>query len=309
MQNPIIEKNKFGYYEVKDKPSVAELKQYYAEKYYQLSTSKTYQQNYSHKEIAYINNKLEQKYLAAISFLCASARAPGSFLDVGAGEGWALAHMKAKGWQCTGLDYSEYGCRAHNPNVLAELVVGDIYDKLDGLVSNGRCFDLVLLDNVLEHVVEPLELLTKIHNLLVPGGVLIIEVPNDFSVIQEHLLAGGHVSRAFWVGVPDHLSYFNRHGLVALGEASGWSMRRVLGDFPIDFFLCHEATNYVENKAVGKSCHQARVELENLMHTQSPEKTNALYEALADLGLGRVLIGFFQRKIDSGIMHQEGRSQ
>lgn len=297
MQDSQVQLTRFGYYEVKDKPSPDELKKYYSEKYYQLSTSKTYQQTYSEAEIIYINNKLEQKYIAALPFLSAPAKVPGNFLDVGAGEGWALSHLKRKGWQCTGLDYSEFGCRAQNPECLPDLLVGDIGEMLNRLIEEKRKFNLVLLDNVLEHVINPLDLLVQVHALVANGGVLIIEVPNDFSIIQQHLLANGYVSSQFWVGVPDHLSYFNRNSLVALCASADWQMKRMIGDFPIDFLLYNDATNYVENKAVGKSCHRMRVELENLMHMQSPEKTNALYEALADLGLGRELIGIFQQEI------------
>jgi SAM-dependent methyltransferase len=295
MQNPLVHKNHFGFYELTDKPSQDDLKKYYAEKYYQQSLS-TYQQAYSEEEIAYIRNKLEQKCLAAGKLLAAPAETQRSFLDVGAGEGWALAYFRAQGWHCTGLDYSEYGCRTHNPDCVADLMVGDIYENIDKLVQKSRKFDLVLLDNVLEHVPDPLSLLTRIRGLTALGGVLIIEVPNDFSVVQQHLLDNGYISRSFWIAIPDHISYFNRDGLTALCDEAGWRTQCVLGDFPIDFSLFNESTNYVENKSAGKSCHRVRVAVENLMHAVSPEKTNVLYEALADLGMGRQLIGFFQEK-------------
>lgn len=48
------------------------------------------------------------------------------------------------------------------------------------------------------------------------------------------------------------------------------------------------------DKRVGKSCHRSRVEIENLMHRLSPEKTIKVYEAIAELGLGLELIGFFK---------------
>lgn len=299
MQNPLVHKNHFGFYELTDKPSQDDLKKYYAEKYYQQSLS-TYQQVYSEEEIAYMRNKLEQKYLAAGKLFTGTAETQRRFLDVGAGEGWALDYFREQGWHCTGLDYSEYGCRAHNPDCVANLMVGDIYESLDKLAHEGRKFDLVLLDNVLEHVPKPLSLLNGIRSLTETGGVLIIEVPNDFSVVQQYLLGNGYISRPFWIAIPDHISYFNRDGLTALCDEAGWKMQCVLGDFPIDFSLFNEATNYVESKSAGKPCHRVRVAVENLMHSISPEKTNTLYEALADLGMGRQLIGFFQKKPGEG---------
>ena len=44
------------------------------------------------------------------------------------------------------------------------------------------------------------------------------------------------------------------------------------------------------------NCHMARVEIENLLHAISPEKTNAFYEALSELGLGRDLVVFLTKK-------------
>lgn len=291
-----LRKNRFGFYELAAKPSAEELSRYYAQKYYQDSCS-TYQQGYPEEELRYVRNKLGQKYAILSTLLEGRQTGPPAFLDVGAGEGWALSFFKERGWQCTGLDYSQFGCQTHNPSCLADLMVGDIYENLATLLEKRHSFDVILLDNVLEHVLEPLELLDRLRGLVRPAGVLIIEVPNDCSALQQHLLEHGHISRPFWVAVPDHISYFNREGLLALCQAAGWEGRDLVGDFPIDFNLLNPATNYVEDRSAGKACHQTRVAVENLLHEISPEKTNELYRLLAGLGLGRQIIGFFQEKV------------
>lgn len=292
----LLTKNQFGFYEVVEKPSAEELKNYYSEKYYQTPSSSTYHKVYPDAELRYIRNKLEQKYAILNNLLEGGQKGPLGFLDVGAGEGWALSFFKEKGWQCTGLDFSRFGCQTHNPACLSDLVTGDIYENLVSLMEEKRSFDVILLDNVLEHVLEPLALLVKLRGLVRPGGILVLEVPNDCSVLQQHLLEIGHISRPFWVAVPDHLSYFNRIGLLNLCLAAGWEGRDFVGDFPIDFNLLNPATNYVEDRGAGKACHQTRVSIENLLHEISIEKTNDFYRALAELGLGRQLIGFFQEK-------------
>lgn len=295
MVEQLVQKNRFGYHELVRKPSKEALKRYYADKYYQLSQG-AYQKEYSDEEIRYFHNKLEQKYLVARRLLPADGSPMPALLDVGAGEGWALGFFRRHGWCCTGLDYSDHGCRAHNPECLPDLVVGDIYDNLERLREEGRCYDLIMLDNVLEHVPDPLALLVQLRPLLAAQGALVIEVPNDFSVLQGHLLERGYISRPFWVVTPDHISYFNHDGLVALCREAGWIERDVFGDYPIDLGLFNAATNYIENKAAGKPCHRARVAAENLFHDISPEKTNDLYRALAALGLGRQIIAFFQKQ-------------
>ena len=294
MDSSSVRKNHFGFYELVEKPSPSELKQYYAEKYYQDSSS-SYERQYATDEVEYFKNKLQQKYLAALKLLQGTEKESLRFLDVGAGEGWALSFFKTKGCECTGLDYSNFGCKSHNPDCLEDLVVGDIYENLEKLLQQNRRFDLILLDNVLEHVLDPLALLESLRGLADDHCLLIIEVPNDFSHLQNYLLEGNYIPEPFWVVRPDHISYFNREGLIAIGQEAGWLSKYELGDFPIDFNLFNEATNYVKNKAVGKSCHSARVAIENLLHAVSPEKTNEFYHAMAQLDMGRQIIGFFQK--------------
>lgn len=290
-----VKKNVFGFYEVVAKPTQEELQKYYAEKYYQEPLNSTsYSKQYSKEELTYIRNKLEQKYILASDYLPRTGQKFG-FLDVGAGEGWALAYFIEKDFVVSGLDYSDYGCKTHNPVCLDKMITGDIYINLDKLIEKTKTFDLILLDNVLEHVLDPLALLVKLRNLLNQRGVLIIEVPNDFSIAHHHLLENSYISRPFWIMMPDHLSYFNRDGLISICHKAGWTMRDMIGDFPIDFSLFNRNTNYVDKKETGKSCHAMRIVIENLLHSISPDKTNSLYRALCDLGLGRQLIGFFQK--------------
>ncbi len=283
-----IKKNEYGFFELVEKPTLEVLKAYYADKYYQ-NAEGSYEVSYSDAEKKYFRNKTAQKLLAAIEHVqLPSERAP-TFLDVGAGEGWSLAHFHDLGWDCVGLDFSSFGCHQQNPQVSAHLVAGDIYESLRNLSLAGRRFDLILLDNVLEHVLDPLALLISLRDLLETQGVLIVDVPNDFSVLQEHLLENGLIDNRFWVVAPDHISYFSPESLAKLARVAGWEVQRMMTDFPIDFFLANPLTNYARDGKVGKACHATRVEIENLMHRVSPEKTVALYEALAELGLGRAL--------------------
>lgn len=288
--------NRFGYHELKIKPSADELKNYYAEKYYQASLS-TYSTSYSEAERKFFRNKLDQKYLVAKRYLPKNETSCHRFLDIGAGEGWALKFFQENEWECVGLDFSSHGCATHNPECLSTMVIGDIYDSIDRLIASpNERFDLILLDNVLEHVLDPAALLEKVSKLGVPGCVLIIEVPNDFSDLQVYALENGLVTRPFWLAVPDHISYFNQNGLCALAEENGWICAKYMTDFPIDFNIVNQASNFVENRGAGKHCHDQRIVLENLMHAISPEKAVTFFESLADLKMGRNIIAYFVSK-------------
>jgi hypothetical protein len=122
-----------------------------------------------------------------------------------------------------------------------------------------------------------------------------VDVPNDFSPLQQHLLAAGHIDRPFWVALPDHLSYFGAEGLRNLAAATGWHTAKILGDQPIDLHLFNPATNYVMDRSLGKGAHQARLEQDNfLLRTAPLPAVAAYYEALAGVGLGRSIVAFLQ---------------
>lgn len=293
VSNKRIKLNSYGFYELAEKPSNEELKEYYARKYYQ-NNKGSYEAHYTDEELVYFRNKIEQKH-SVLSRLLPPSPGP-SLLDIGCGEGFTLSYFKEKKWDITGIDFSDFGCKHFNPDCLPFLKVGDIYEQFLTLIHSNKRFDVIWLDNVLEHVLDPLFLLKECKKLLHPQGLVIVEVPNDFSVLQQHLLNKKHIDSEFWVVVPDHISYFNQQGLTALAEAAGLKNEFTMSDFPIDFNLVNPDTNYNKDKAKGKNTHRARVELDNLMHSISPEKTVNFYKSLADLGLGRQIITFLKHQ-------------
>lgn len=288
-----VKKNKYGYYELKDKPTSEELEKYYADKYYQESKG-AYQRSYTEDEITYIKNRLERKF-SIISKLLSSNERTNNFLDIGCGEGWALKHFIGKKWDVTGLDYSTYGCEIMNPDCLKNVIPGDIYQNIDKLINNRLKFDVILLDNVLEHVIDPEILLQYLKVILDTNGILIIEVPNDFSILQKYLLEKKYITDHFWIVSPDHISYFNKEGLINLCDKAGLKLQFLSTDYPIDLNLFNQDTNYINNKLKGKSVHKSRIEIENLLNRIDIDKTNELYSEFADLGLGRNIIAYLKK--------------
>jgi 2-polyprenyl-3-methyl-5-hydroxy-6-metoxy-1,4-benzoquinol methylase len=110
-------KNRFGYYELENKPSEKELENYYSKHYYQKKQA-YYHHTYSDEEIIYFNNKISQKYSALLNSGEGFPKGSKTLLDVGAGEGFTLSFFKERGWEVQGLDYSTFGCNSHNPECL-----------------------------------------------------------------------------------------------------------------------------------------------------------------------------------------------
>jgi len=290
--------NTLGYHELRHKPAKDELKAYYEKRYYQ-DEIRTHRQSYSDQELLFRKNKCEQKALLAQRAWGKSKPARPKLLDIGAGEGFVMGYFADAGYDIHGIDFSDHGCRNHHPHLLDHLRTGDIEEIVGQLSKELNRYDLVILDNVLEHLLDAGAVLSHIAELLTPDGLLIIEVPNDFSFIQNHLLANHTIPKPFWVASPDHISYFNAEGLNQLLLSRGFENIDILGDFPIDLFLFNEKTNYVTDATVGKSCHQARIEIENLFHQHNPEATLQMFSSMGKLGLGRQILGVYKLSLES----------
>ena len=307
-----LRQNEFGFYEIKDKPTPEALRDYYAQRYYQENLT-TYQPEYPAEELEHIEGKLRLRHWvlaqlrgdkdspttstvpATVSATADSPAAKGSLLDIGSGEGWALDYFQRQGWDVLGLDFSSFSLEKFHPALREYLRTGDLYEGVQQLVADGRQFDVLWLDNVLEHVLEPAGLLRRCRQLIKPAGVLMVDVPNDFSALQQHLLDSGQIDRPFWVVLPDHLSYFTQPGLRNLAEATGWYVAKVIGDQPIDLNLLNPFTNYVMDRSAGRGAHQTRLAQDNfLLRTAPLPAVAAYYEALAGVGLGRSIVAFLQ---------------
>lgn len=281
----------WGFRRLAEIPDQGELSDYYASRYYQEDMG-IYQGAYEDLESRYLAMLIERKHWALRAF-APEVCAVGRYLDVGCGEGHSLAHFQNAGWEVTGLDFSIAGLRNHHPELESVVTAGDLFELLEQVIESGLTFDVVWLDNVLEHVRDPLELTSRLRHVVAPSGALVVEVPNDFSIVQQDLAARGLVEDASWVFPPDHISYFSRQGLTALAQEAGWRERGVTTNVPIDWFLYHPGSNYYADRSVGKDTHRARMMIELLLGEQDPAKVLNLGAALADLGLGREIMAVF----------------
>jgi SAM-dependent methyltransferase len=175
-----------------------------------------------------------------------------------------------------------------------QLICGKPEDVLRSM-DRSAAFDVVWLDNVLEHSPDPGGLLELLSDLSSEASRLVVEVPNDYSRLQLHLLEHHKISRPFWEAVPEHLSYFQSRSLAEFCLNHGWRARRLISDFPIDLFLLNEHSNYVEHPETGKAAHRARLGFEEAFRDVPVDAMLTFLESAANIGLGRNPIGVFER--------------
>lgn len=212
--------------------------------------------------------------------------APGSrrILDIGTGPGAFLRRATSRGWEATGIDPSPAAV-AHCRSQGLEALVGHLSDDT---VERLGAFDAVHLQHVLEHVRDPQRFLDTARTLLRPGGVICVEVPNDFNPLQRVLLDDG--VDPWFVSPPEHLNYFTLQSLLGLLERRGFTPLVTFGAFPMEFFLL-AGIDYVTEPERGREAHLLRAACElRVGASRHRDVLRSMYTALAEVGVGRELV-------------------
>ena len=136
---------------------------------------------------------------------------PGRLLDVGAGRGDLGVVLGGKGWDVTGLEPSAAACEEGRRRGVT-MVQGTLGDaQLEG------SYDAVVFQHALEHVVEPRFDVARAFDLLRPGGMLFVAVPN-FGSEQARRFGNAW----FHLDLPRHRSHFTATGLERLLAGTGF---------------------------------------------------------------------------------------
>ncbi len=134
----------------------------------------------------------------------------GRLLDVGCGHGLLLDEARSMGYVTVGLELSRTAA-AHARDELAL----DVRESPLETFEDPEGFDVVVLADVLEHLVDPVAGLDRCAGLLRPGGVLCVVTPDPSSLTAR--LAGAR----WWGYVPAHTCLLPRRTLRELLCARG----------------------------------------------------------------------------------------
>ncbi|TAK02615.1 class I SAM-dependent methyltransferase, partial [bacterium] len=116
-----------------------------------------------------------------LSFVMARGAVPyhgdGRFLDVGCGGGSYLYRLRQWGWKVYGVEPNESGVQQ------ARALGLDVqHGELTDVHFPESFFDVIRLNNVLEHLADPKEAFREIKRILKPHGIVYITVPNTRSL-------------------------------------------------------------------------------------------------------------------------------
>jgi len=233
------------------------------------------------RERAWLAHTLHADVLAAAEAAAAEGL-PRRVLDIGAGTGDLVLAFDRAGWDAIGIDPAAgladaaHGSRVRIEGISAMAFVGRWRARRD------RAFSAITLMNVLEHVPQPAAFIEAILEALLPGGRLIVRVPNDFSPLQE--AARSALERdPWWIVIPDHVNYFDHATIAALLVALGLEIVDQSADYPMELFLLG-GEDYTSDPAVGARVHERRRRMELAMPAGIRRQ---LGRAWAATGIGR----------------------
>ena len=169
-------------------------------------------------------------------FVEAHARA-GRLLDVGCATGDFLAHLASHGWEVQGVETSPHAAQLARERHGIPVHTG----RLAEANLPPASVDVVTLWDVIEHLHDPPAELGRIETLLVPGGLLVLTVPNLES--WDHRLFGPH-----WIGwdLPRHLYAFPPLALARMVREAGFEIidrRCILGGVGAFLLSYHDWVN------------------------------------------------------------------
>ena len=212
------------------RPSLEQLRQMYPDTYYA----------YDQEMGRFWRVLYDRRCMAeAKRLLQLSSRRPLRLFDVGAGD---CRHFRAIGtagdFEFSGVEMNQkmvaQGCRSG-----FDISCGT-FEEFDTTARAGSV-DIVTMNHVIEHVIDPHETLSKVHSLLTQDGVFYGRTPKLGSI-------GHKIFGRYWGGYhfPRHLHLFNEKSLQRLLLESGFREVDIIED--LNLFPALSLQNYLLGK-------------------------------------------------------------
>lgn len=140
-----------------------------------------------------------------------------TMLDIGCGIGSNLLQGSKLGLTCSGIEPNpfavEYARQHHNLEIIEDYFSPEYF-------SDG--FDLIILDQVLEHVSKPQQLIKGVLSVLKPSGLLYLGVPaNTGGVVRVIFSIFFQRSKFSMFRDEVHINHFFDRGIRYLGHTNG----------------------------------------------------------------------------------------
>lgn len=139
----------------------------------------------------------------------------GRLLDIGCATGEFMRAMRDwYQWQVNGIELDQTAADIGINRYQLNITIGDF----NALRIPDQKFDVITLWDVLEHLPDPAETISKIRTVIKPDGLLVIRVPNADS-------CDASIFKQYWAGYdpPRHFFVFRKKTLKRLLQENGFS--------------------------------------------------------------------------------------
>jgi 2-polyprenyl-3-methyl-5-hydroxy-6-metoxy-1,4-benzoquinol methylase len=125
-------------------------------------------------------------------------------MDFGCGDGHMVKHAIQMGFDAYGCDLPmDMGVEVKDAAILAEMKASGRHREISlnpyRLPFEDQSIDVVVSDQVLEHVRNYAETLVELRRVMKPGAVFLHAFPSRYMLIEPHVyVPGGTVIRAHW---------------------------------------------------------------------------------------------------------------
>jgi|LQYC01.1.fsa_nt_gi 2-polyprenyl-3-methyl-5-hydroxy-6-metoxy-1,4-benzoquinol methylase len=170
-------------------------------------------------------------------------------LDLGCGNGAKLFEFAERGYEIWGVDVGSdaiHLCKELLPQ--GHFFQGELQET--GL-PDGH-FDYIRIDNALEHVPNPKEVIRECRRLLCGGGKLMVYVPHGRS-LSMRFMKGNSISA--WI--PFHLQLFTKKSLHLLMKEAGFANIKIYGYNPMSWLPASIMQWKYQKQATVKYVHPA----------------------------------------------------
>ena len=142
----------------------------------------------------------------------------------------------------------------------------------------------------MEHFSDPVHFLNWAYNILVPNGILLVTIPNDFSSIQEE--AAHHISRpSYWLN-PTHTNYWPALEFPSFLKRHNFHVIHAYGSWEPEKYLLTDMI-YLDDHKLGRYLHSERKRRDL---DYSPQYRKEKYLIMGAQGRGRDMT-FMAKKI------------
>lgn len=159
----------------------------------------------------------ERTFTASLDEIERALGRKGRLLDIGTAAGAFVAAASKRGWDAEGCEPNQWLAQWGAAHYGIRIRQGSVFDH----PYEAGSFDVVTLWDVIEHTLDPRQMLEHCRTLLKPGGLLVVNYPD----------IGSWIARAMgrrWLFLTSvHLYYFDRVSIRKMLESTGFAVTTI----------------------------------------------------------------------------------